>query len=217
MSISFDLQAILQIPNTNVGLFYYTRKLTLYNLTIYENALPNEAYCFTWSEVHGKKGSSEIGSILYHYLTYCLPKEIKVSMFSDTCGGQNRNQYVASVLLWLVMQEDTHLDIIEHKFLESGHSYMEADSMHSAIETAKKNNDIYCMSDWINVFKRARAKKIYKHKGQKVTKNPYHVKEFIYNEFKDLKTLADTVIINRNRNTDGEKVLWLKYEVFERR
>ncbi|CAG4970779.1 unnamed protein product [Parnassius apollo] len=157
LTVSFDLRAILQIPSTDVGLLYYTRKLTVNNLTIYEIALANEAYCFVWNEVHGKKGSAEIGTILHHYLTTCVPKEIKeVSLFSDTCGGQNRNQYIAAILLWIMMQ-DTHLDIIEHKFLESVHSYMEADSMHSAIETSKKNCDIYCMSDLINVFKLARS------------------------------------------------------------
>lgn len=40
VSVTFDLQAILQIPSDEVG------HLTVYSLTIYENALPNEAYCF---------------------------------------------------------------------------------------------------------------------------------------------------------------------------
>lgn len=158
LSATFDLQAIFQLPCTDVGLLYYTRKLTLYNLTLYESAPPNEAYCFVWSETNGKKGSSEIGTILCHYLMKCVPEEVtEVSLFSDTCGGQNRNQFVAAILLW-VIQNSNHLKIIEHKFLESGHSYMEADSMHSAIESAKKNVDLFCMTDWINIFKRARSK-----------------------------------------------------------
>lgn len=45
-SASFDLQAILQFPSGDVGLLYYCRKLTLYNLTIYESAFPNEAFCY---------------------------------------------------------------------------------------------------------------------------------------------------------------------------
>lgn len=77
---------------------------------------------------------------------------------------------------------------------------MEADSMHSAVETAKKHCDIYCMPDWMNV----------EYEGKKVTKDAYHVKEFKRHEFKDLKTWAETLIINRNTNTEGEKVNWLK-------
>lgn len=32
-----------------------------------------------------------------------------------------------------------HLKIIDMKFMESGHSYLEADSMHSTIERTKKH------------------------------------------------------------------------------
>ncbi|CAK1598425.1 unnamed protein product [Parnassius mnemosyne] len=147
VSVSFDLQAILQIPSGDIGLLYYTRKLTVYNLTIYESALPNNAHCFTWSEINGKKGSCEIGTILYNYLSECIPNYVtEVSMFSDTCGGQNRNKNVAAILLWAV-QKIPNLNIIEQKFLESGHSYMEADSMHSSIEASQKNTAIYSMLD----------------------------------------------------------------------
>ncbi|KAL4706680.1 hypothetical protein ACJJTC_014435 [Scirpophaga incertulas] len=52
ISVSFDLQAILQIPQSNVGLLYYSRKLCVYNLSIYEAGLPNNAYCFLWSELN---------------------------------------------------------------------------------------------------------------------------------------------------------------------
>ncbi|KAL4717135.1 hypothetical protein ACJJTC_017022 [Scirpophaga incertulas] len=155
-SVTFDLQAVLQIPTCDVGLLYYSRKLCLYNLTVYEAGLRNDAYCFPWSEVNGKKGSCEIGTILLYYLTNCVPENItEISLFSDTCGGQNRNQFIAALLLWAV-QKIGHLKVIEHSIW---HSHMEADSMHSSIETAKKNAAIYSMMDWISIFKRARRKK----------------------------------------------------------
>ncbi|CAK1579995.1 unnamed protein product [Parnassius mnemosyne] len=210
VSVSFDLQAILQIPSGDIGLLYYTRKLTVYNLTIYESALPNNAHCFTWSEINGKKGSCEIGTILYNYLSECIPNYVtEVSMFSDTCGGQNRNKNVAAILLWAV-QKIPNLNIIEQKFLESGHSYMEADSMHSSTEASQKNTAIYSMLDWINVFKRARSKNKYKKDNKKVVKEPYKVKELKYFEFKDLKALSDQILKNTTRDTDGKVVKWLK-------
>jgi len=68
-------------------------------------------------------------------------------MFSDTCGGQNRNQNIAAVLLYAVQSID-HINVIEQKFLEKGHTYMECDSMHSAIEFAQKNSSALCVSAW---------------------------------------------------------------------
>ena len=101
-SVTFDLQSVLQVPSSDASLMYYKRKLCCYNFTVYEQAAPNDAHCYLWSEVDGKRGSNEIGSCLLKYLM-TLPSTVEeVSMFSDTCGGQNRNQNVAAVLLYAV-------------------------------------------------------------------------------------------------------------------
>lgn len=159
LSVTFDLQSVLQIPCSEVSPMYYSRKICVYNFTIYESAPPNNAFCFCWSELNGKRGSSEIGTCLFQYLSNLPPHVKEVSLWSDTCGGQNRNQHVAALLLYLV-QVSPHLETIDHKFLESGHSYMEADSMHSAIERAKKYIPVYTMRDWLNIFHIAKSSRI---------------------------------------------------------
>lgn len=210
MSITLDLQAVLQIPKNAIGQLYYLRKLIVYNLTIYEAPLPNTAYCLCWNEINGKKGSSEIGTCLYYYLANCLAPEVNhITIFSDTCSGQNRNQYISSLLLWAVQNID-QLQIIEQKFLESGHSYMEVDSMHSAVESASKNIDITSMNDWKNVFRNARKQKMKKINGEKYIIEPYKVKEMKYDEMLDLKLLADQTVLNRTKDSNGNKVNWLK-------
>lgn len=45
---------------------------------------------------------------------------------------------------------------IEQKFLEPGHTQMECDSVHSAIERKLKNREIHLPSDYIRVTKEAR-------------------------------------------------------------
>lgn len=201
-TITFDLQSVLQIPCSDVSPMYYKRKLCCYNLTVYEGAPPNNAFCFTWSEVHGKRGSIEIGTCLYLYFSQ-LPSHVKqVSLFSDTCGGQNRNQNVAA-LLWFIVHS-TNIDIIEQKFLESGHSMMECDSMHSAIEHQKKFVPVYTMHDWLSIFKLARSKR-----GKKKN-DPYAVKELHYSDFLDLNILSKTILRNKSHDEDGNKINWLK-------
>lgn len=210
LSVSFDLQAVLQIPHCKVSLLYYSRKLCVFNLTVYEAGLPNNAYCFLWSELNGKKGSCEIGTILLHYLSKCIPGNVtEISLFSDTCSGQNRNKNVAAILLWAV-QNIEHLQIIEQKFLESGHTYMEADSMHSAIESQKKETSVFSMQDWISICERARRRKIHTVQQKKIVKEPYKTKEFKYHEFFDLKDLASKIIHNKDKDKEGNKVQWLK-------
>ncbi|KAI5646050.1 hypothetical protein NE865_01943 [Phthorimaea operculella] len=213
-SVTFDLEAVLQIPSGLVGPLYYCRKICVYNLCIYEAALPNEGYCFNWSEINGKRGSNEIGSVLYYYLLKCVPARVnELSLFSDTCGGQNRNQYICAILLHAVRTIE-NIHIIDHKFLESGHSYMEVDSMHSSIETAKKHTSVFSMCDYQTIFKNARKKQTVKVGTQKVVKNPYHAKEFKYDEFYDLKQLACGMNINNKKDSEGKTVKWLKIKRF---
>ncbi|KAK9747514.1 hypothetical protein QE152_g5209 [Popillia japonica] len=46
LSITVDLQSVLQVPSGDESLLYYCRKLCVYNFSIYESRFPNEAYCF---------------------------------------------------------------------------------------------------------------------------------------------------------------------------
>lgn len=136
LSATFDLQSVLRIPSSEISQMYYTMKLCAYNLTIYEAASPNAAYCYAWTEPNGQRGSCEIGTALLNWINQ-IPQNVKeISLFSDTCGGQNRNQFIAALFLYVV--QTTHLQVVQHNFMEKGHSYMEVDAMHSAIERAKK-------------------------------------------------------------------------------
>lgn len=141
------------MPASDASQMYYSMKLCAFNLTVYEAAPPNKAYCFAWTEVNAQRGSSEIGTALFEWFKTISKDVTEVNLYSDTCSGQNRNQYVAALFLYMV--QNTHLERIQHNFLEKGHSYMEVDSMHSAIGNAKKNIAIYTMNDLLNAFRMA--------------------------------------------------------------
>lgn len=206
ISITFDLQSVLQIPFSDVSQFYYSMKLCAFNLTVYEAATPNNPYCYAWTETNGQRGSSEIGTALFEWVK-TIPNDVtEISLYSDTCSGQNRNQYIAALFLYLV--QNTHLLSIQHNFLEKGHSYMEVDSMHSAIESARKNVAIFTMNDLLNVFRLARSKRLRNKKSQ-----PYQCKELRFTDFLDLKSLASSFLKNRLKDEDGNKVSWMKIKV----
>ncbi|KAK9717659.1 hypothetical protein QE152_g23633 [Popillia japonica] len=76
LSISVDLQSVLQVPSGDGSLLYHCQKLCVYNFTIYESRLPNEACCFMWSEINGKGGSNEIGLALMQWICK-LPQDMK--------------------------------------------------------------------------------------------------------------------------------------------
>ena len=107
------------------------RERCCYNLSIY-SAGDKKASYFIWSETDGKRGSNEISTCLNLYLQSLGPEIEHVILYSDSCAGQNKNPIVATCLNYTV-QTVPSLKIIDHKFLESGHTHMECDSMHAAI------------------------------------------------------------------------------------
>lgn len=94
-------------------------------------------------------------------------------LYSDSCSGQNRNQYLNAGLLH-ALKTSRNIETIEQRFLESGHTQMECDSMHSTIEQAKKRTSIFIPSQWDTIITMARKKK------------PYIVVPLRFNNFYDL-------------------------------
>ncbi|KAK7506012.1 hypothetical protein BaRGS_00002734 [Batillaria attramentaria] len=193
--VTMDLQAVLQAPCGLVSQLYYKRKLSVYNFTVY-SLTDRKGTCFTWDESEGKRGSCEIATCLYIYLS-SLPKDVEeVIIFSDCCAGQNRNQYLSAAMIHAV-NHIGNIKVITHKYLETGHTHMECDSMHSAITFAKRHTSIYTPSEWDIVLRMAR-------RGQ-----PYVVIPLKHTDFLDFKSLASTAIRNTKTDLKGNKVNWL--------
>ena len=67
--------------------------------------------------------------------------------------GRTRNQNIAAMFMDKA-QHITTLKCITHiLFLENGHSQMECDSMHVAIEHNKRYVDVFTMLDWISILR----------------------------------------------------------------
>ncbi|MCG8049000.1 MAG: hypothetical protein N0E48_25925 [Candidatus Thiodiazotropha endolucinida] len=200
-AVTFDLEAVLSTPCSNVSQVYYKRKLNSYNLTVYSLA-NKQGTCYIWDETHGQRGSSEIGTCVITYINSLPPVVRHVILYSDCCSGQNRNQYLASGLLHTVVQHP-HVHTIEQKFLESGHTQMECDSMHSSIEHAKKRTSIFVPDQWDTVIHMARRNK------------PYVVIPLRFNNFFDLKMHTQNNYKNFKTDVEGNKVNWLKVKVLK--
>lgn len=113
-----------------------------------------------WDECVASRGAQEVGSCLAHYIKNNVTTR-NLIMYSDQCGGQNRNFKMAALCTFLVSCEEYTVDRIDHKFLVSGHSYLPNDQDFGLVEKNKKHYpNVYLPDDWVSVVRETRKKKV---------------------------------------------------------
>lgn len=154
----FDLEKIFNLPQSNVGILYYKRKLKIMNFTIYD-MFTHQGYCYVWNETEGKKGANEISSALLKFIEQKVNEGFSdFRFFSDSCGGQNKNQHLFTMFMIVSAKYNIKISLF---YFEVGHSQSSGDSMHSAIERKGKNREIFTQEEWLSVIKAACDKKPY--------------------------------------------------------
>ena len=148
---TFDLEAVLSVPCSLGGDLYNKRKLSCYNLSFYKIDNKN-GQCFLQDETPGGRGSCEVGTCLYLYISSFagdVSPVKEITFYSDTRGGQNRNKFVVAALHYPLMNIPS-VEIVNHKFFESGHSQMESDSIKAGMNEERVS---WQKVKWIQILK----------------------------------------------------------------
>lgn len=132
---------------------------------------------------------------MFKYLSSLSDTE-HVVLYSDTCGGQNRNAGFSAMCLHAVKK--LSISVIDHKFMEPGHSQMECDSVHATIETARKNVPVYSPDGYYTLVSMARKTM------------PYKVIELSHSDFLKFKSFSSHMVQNKTKDAEGETVCWQK-------
>jgi len=171
----------------------------VYNLGIHDCS-SETAYMHVWDETTASRGSQEIASCLRKYLASSGNQGSKTNLilWSDSCGGQNRNIKVALRLLEFVQDPSVSYNIITQKFLESGHSFLPNDSDFGDIEKRlKHHSEVYIPQQYYDVIREARS-----------SSKPFKVVEMTQDDFFSTATL-EKAIVNRKTSTSKEPISWM--------
>ncbi|CAG9837584.1 unnamed protein product [Diabrotica balteata] len=91
MGIVFDYMQNLPLPSLPVQEMFFLRKLWYYVFNVYDFK-NDRAVFYTYPEGVANKGPDEVTSFVLDFLQNEIPAEItELHIFSDACGGQNRN------------------------------------------------------------------------------------------------------------------------------
>ena len=95
-SIAFDFEQNFPLPHIPAGEIFYLHQIWLHVFGIHDCG-ENNAAMYCWPETVARKGSNEV-SCLHHYLNGLNPGIERLNLFSDSCGGQNKNSTVIQYL-----------------------------------------------------------------------------------------------------------------------
>ena len=102
------------------------------------------------------RGSQEVASYILKHLRI-IRNQKHIIAYSDICTGQNRNIKLVVTWLKIVQSTENNADIIDHKFLLSGHSFLLNNSDFGVITMAlRKNNLMYVPQDFYETIKTCR-------------------------------------------------------------
>ena len=149
--LTVDLQQVLFTPGVQNNSSFYLRKLSNYNLCI-TNANDGSSTMNLWNEVQGNRGSNEVSSIIYKYVTGRFARDglnRKLVIWFDRCVGQNNNTIVLSLMMKLVRQG--YFSTMEQRFFVTGHSFNDCDRKFGMIEKKKRKTTLEIPSDIVNL------------------------------------------------------------------
>lgn len=162
LTFSFDCQKNQVIPKVPDQRAYYSRQLYVYNFTVcigssHDNQNKDNTFLYVWAESEHKKGSNEIASCIFHRLSNTDFSGVHtVQLFSDGCGGQNKNQIVLGMLCnWFQNQAPPLVKKILLFYPIVCHSYIPPDRVFGRLEKKIRAKDtIISLDDYIEIFQK---------------------------------------------------------------
>lgn len=82
-------------------------------------------------------------------------------MYSDTCNGQNPNWKDAVALLKHIQNSENNIEIVDQKFMQSGHSYLPNDCDFASIVNFSKSQQRFISADWYRTIAMLRKNKAF--------------------------------------------------------
>lgn len=143
--ITFDLQQTMPLPRLSTSKAFYLRQMWFYNLGIHiiTKEVDKTVFC-TWTEDLACRGSSEISSCLLRTIEVelALKQKNHLIIWTDSCAGQNKNFLMLCIYQYLIQKNI--FKIIDHKFPEVGHSYLDSDRDFGRIEKILRKHQTIC-------------------------------------------------------------------------
>lgn len=147
---SVDLQKVIMLPTLpGVKSACFTKRIVAFHETfapVDKYKIVTPTFSCIWHEGTSGRKAEDIASTFVHSLRQDRD-ETTIIYFSDNCSAQNKNWYLFSELANIINSDEISAETVTVKFLETGHTFMSADSIHADVEKRMKAKKDICDFD----------------------------------------------------------------------
>lgn len=151
---SVDLQKVVMLPRLpGVKSACFTKRIIAFHLTfspVKNHKAHSKTTSLVWHEALAGRKCEEISSLYVKALLMDRDFE-SITYFMDNCSSQNKNWSIITAMVMLVNSSKRELNAkeITFKYLEAGHTFMSADTIHAGVEREmKKMKDVCDFEDF---------------------------------------------------------------------
>lgn len=216
---SVDLMKVFLLPSLPHKICMFTSRLISFNLTFAllkpskENAkearrdsnVGASEKAILWHEACAGRDGEDIVSAYWSWLLEQRDKRY-ITLYADNCTAQNKQWALFTCLLFAVNSDFITARAIQMKFLESGHTFMSADSVHHKCEMALRHKQVADFADFEKEISTTVKTKTLSHVD--FADWPNGVSRHKMNQFEDKPRMSDIVVACFRR---GSKEMLFKY------
>lgn len=149
-AVSIDYMQNLSLPCIPIQDTFYLRQLTV-NVFCIHNHKDNTSCIYVYHEGTGGKGPNEVCSMLMQYFNEHMAYVDHLHIFSDGCGGQNKNHTMVRMCSALVSEGE--FNVIDQYYPFRGHSFLACDRDFAVLKRKIKTADrVFTLKQYVELM-----------------------------------------------------------------
>jgi hypothetical protein len=129
-----DLMKVIPVPVLKNKNSNFSEKITVYNQTFCQLGSDKKSFCLVSHDAEIRKTANEFVNFILQFIMSEFCSEFKnLIIWFDNCCAQNKNYLLFTSFISIINDPSVKLENITFKYLEVGHTYMAADSLHGNI------------------------------------------------------------------------------------